>query len=107
MLSRVSTAGPVNNRIRTWFRTGGGNEDAVGAAQLRRNEAANLLTMIKDQVGEDAYTVLAKSLKAYYARSGGGASLEGVKNAAADIMKAHPELLNSFEAFLPKEIRSS
>ena len=105
VLSRVSTAGPVNNRIRTWFRTGGGNEDAVGAAQLRRNEAANLLTMIKDQVGEDAYTVLAKSLKAYYARS--GASLEGVKNAAADIMKAHPELLNSFEAFLPKEIRSS
>lgn len=103
VLSSVSTAGPVNNRIRTWFRTGGGDEDAVGATQLRRNEAANLLSMIKDKVGEDAYLVLAKSLKAYYAHS--GSSLDDVKNTAADIMKSHPDLLNTFEAFLPKEIR--
>jgi len=105
VLSSVSTAGPVNNRIRTWFRTGGGDEDAVGATQRRRNEAANLLTMIKTKVGEDAYLVLAKSLKAYYAHS--GTSLEEVKKTAADIMKAHPELLNTFEAFLPREIRSN
>jgi len=105
VLSTVSTAGPVNNRIRTWFRTGGGDDDAVGATQMRRNEAANLLSMIKDKVGEDAYLVLAKSLKAYYAHS--GTSLEEVKNTAADIMKAHPDLLNTFEAFLPKEIRSN
>jgi len=105
VLSSVSTAGPVNNRIRTWFRTGGGGEDAVGATQLRRNEAASLLTLIKDKVGEDAYLVLAKSLKAYYTHS--GTSLEEVKNTAADIMKTHPDLLNSFEAFLPKDIRSS
>ena len=105
VLSSVSTAGPVNNRIRTWFRTGGGDEDAVGATQLRRNEAANLLSMIKDKVGEDAYLVLAKSLKAYYAHS--GSSLDDVKNTAADIMKSHPDLLNTFEAFFPKEIRSS
>lgn len=105
VLSSVSTAGPVNNRIRTWFRTGGGGEGAVGATQLRRNEAANLLTLIKNKVGEDAYLVLAKSLKAYYAHS--GTSLEEVKNTAADIMKTHPDLLNSFEAFLPKDIRSS
>lgn len=61
--------------------------------------------MIKDKVGEDAYLVLAKSLKAYYAHS--GSSLDDVKNTAADIMKSHPDLLNTFEAFLPKEIRSS
>ena len=105
VLSSVSTAGPVNNRIRTWFRTGGGDEDAVGATQLRRNEAANLLSMIKNRVGDDAYLVLAKSLKSYYANS--GASLDDVKNTAADIMKAHPDLLKTFEAFLPKDIRSN
>jgi hypothetical protein len=105
VLSSVSTSGPVNNRIRTWFRTGGGDEDAVGATQLRRNEAASLLSKIKEKVGEDAYLVLAKSLKAYYAHS--DTSLMEVKNTAADIMKAHPDLLNTFEAFLPNEIRSN
>ena len=104
VLSSVSTAGPVNNRIRTWFRTGGGDEDAVGATQLRRNEAANLLSKIKETVGEEAYLVLAKSLKAYYAHS--DSSLTEVKNTAADIMKAHPDLLKTFEHFLPREIRS-
>ena len=105
VLSSVSTAGPVNNRIRTWFRTGGGDEDAVGAAQLRRNKAANLLSMIKEKVGEDGYLVLAKSLKAYYAHS--GTSLDEVKNTAAGVMKSHPDLLITFEEFLPKDIRSS
>jgi hypothetical protein len=104
VLSSVSTAGPVNNRIRTWFRTGGGDEDAVGATQLRRNEAANLLSKIKETVGEEAYLVLAKSLKAYYAHS--DSSLTEVKNTAADIMKAHPDLLKTFEHFLPREVRS-
>lgn len=104
VLSSVSTAGPVNNRIRTWFRTGGGDEDAVGATQLRRNEAANLLSKIKETVGEEAYLVLAKSLKTYYAHS--DSSLTEVKNTAADIMKAHPDLLKTFEHFLPREIRS-
>ena len=35
--------GPVNNRIRTWFRTGGGDENDVGATQKRRNEACGFL----------------------------------------------------------------
>ncbi|KAL7469575.1 hypothetical protein ACHAXS_009824 [Conticribra weissflogii] len=96
-------AGVVNNRIRTWFRSGGRGEGAVGAAQLRRNQACVVLTQIRDEIGIDAYLSLAKRLKAYNSKS--GTSLEDVKNLAEDIMKMHPTLLTQFMLFLPKEIR--
>lgn len=96
--------GPLNNRIRTWFRTGGSKTGSDGAAQTRRNRACSFLTEVKDQVGIDAYLALAKCLKAYNAKS--QSSLFDVKASAQDIMKTHPCLFEQFvNDFLPKEVR--
>ncbi|KAL7490293.1 hypothetical protein ACHAW6_016047 [Cyclotella cf. meneghiniana] len=95
--------GPVNNRIRTWFRTGGRNDGNDGAAQRRRNRACIFLTEVKNQVGTDAYLALAKCLKTYNAQC--QSSLHDVKASAHDIMKSHPYLFEQFvNEFLPKEI---
>ncbi|KAL7540990.1 hypothetical protein ACHAXR_010541 [Thalassiosira sp. AJA248-18] len=100
-------AGPVNIRIRTWFRTGGGGEDAVGATQQRRNHACDLLSQVKEKVGKEGYDTLAKSLKACNSSQATNNSLADVKTAAQDIMKSHPDLLERFINFLPKEVRSN
>lgn len=97
--------GAVNNRIRTWFRSGGKGEGAIGATQLRRNQACDVLTRIREEIGVDAYLSLAKRLKAYNSKS--GTSLDDVKNSAEDIMKMHPTLLNQFMLFFPKEMRGT
>mmetsp|Transcript_23162 Transcript_23162/g.47118 ORF Transcript_23162/g.47118 Transcript_23162/m.47118 type:complete len:1143 (+) Transcript_23162:632-4060(+) len=97
--------GAVNNRIRTWFRCGGRGKGAVGATQLRRNQACEVLTQIREEIGVDAYLTLAKRLKAYNSKS--GISLDDVKNSAEDIMKMHPTLLNQFMLFFPKEMRGT
>ena len=100
--------GPVNNRVRTWFRTGGGERDAVGANQQRRNVACGILAQVRERIGDDAYETLARSLKAC---CNGNQTADGVlldvKSTAEDIMKSHPDLLERFMAFLPKEIRCS
>ncbi|KAL3821680.1 hypothetical protein ACHAXA_003238 [Cyclostephanos tholiformis] len=98
--------GPVNNRIRTWFRTGGGGKEAVGANEQRRNIACGILTQVREKVGEDAFDTLAKCIKACC--NGNKAfddALLDVKSTAEDIMKSHPDLLMQFMTFLPKEMR--
>mmetsp|Transcript_36999 Transcript_36999/g.67892 ORF Transcript_36999/g.67892 Transcript_36999/m.67892 type:complete len:977 (-) Transcript_36999:188-3118(-) len=98
--------GPVNNRVRTWFRTGGGGDGAVGATQQRRNHACDLLSQVRETVGNDAYATLAKSLIACNSSQAAINSLSEVKTAATDIMKGHPDLLERFISFLPEEVRS-
>lgn len=98
--------GPVNNRIRTWFRTGGGGKDAVGATQQRRNSACVILQQVRATVGDDAYYLLAKSIKACCTSSHAADSLLlDVKSTAEDLMKSYPDLLEQFLTFLPMEIR--
>jgi len=98
--------GPVNNRIRTWFRTGGGDKDAVGATQQRRNNACGFLKQLREKVGEEAYDTLAKSIKTCCSSNPAADSLLlDVKSTAKDLMKSYPELLEQFLTFLPKEIR--
>jgi hypothetical protein len=100
--------GPVNNRVRTWFRTGGGVRDAVGANQQRRNVACGILAQVRERIGDDAYQTLAKSIKACCnSNQMADGVLLDVKSTAEDIMKSHPDLLERFMAFLPKEIRCS
>jgi hypothetical protein len=99
-------AGPLNNRIRTWFRTGGGGKDAVGANEQRRNIACGILTQVREKVGEGAYEMLAKCIKACCnGNQAADDALLGVKSTAEDIMKSHPDLLMQFMTFLPKEMR--
>jgi histone deacetylase complex regulatory component SIN3 len=100
----ATRVGPVNSRVRAWFRTGGGGEDAVGAAQRRRNVACGLLTQVRERVGDDAYEMLARSIKACYSGNQVAENvLRDVKSTAEIIMKSHPDLLERFITFLPKE----
>lgn len=96
-----SRDGPVNSRIRTWFKTGCSKDGSEGATQKRRNNAFQLLVEVKDTVGADAYLALAKCLKSYDAQS---QSLVDLKASARDIMKSHPALFERFVEFLPKKI---
>lgn len=108
MLTAVpaTRVGPVNNRIRTWFRTGGGDKDAVGATQQRRNNACGFLKQLREKVGEDAFDTLAKSIKTCCSSNPAADSLLlDVNSTAKDLMKSYPELLEQFLTFLPKEIR--
>jgi hypothetical protein len=108
MLTAVpaTRVGPVNNRIRTWFRTGGGDKDAVGATQQRRNNACGFLKQLREKVGEDAYDTLANRIKTCCGSTPVADSLLlEVKSTAKDLMKSYPELLEQFLTFLPKEIR--
>ena len=98
-----SRDGPVNSRIRTWFKTGCSNDGAEGAAQQRRNQACNFLVQVKDQVGADAYLTLAKCLKSFNSQT--EPSLVDLKASAKDVMKSHPSLFDQFINFLPKEVR--
>jgi len=98
--------GPVNNRVRTWFRTGGSSNGEVGATQQRRNLACEFLTQVRERVGGDAYAALARSLVACNSGMATDDSLVEVKDAAKEVMKGHPDLLERFVTFLPKEIRS-
>mmetsp|Transcript_18441 Transcript_18441/g.39885 ORF Transcript_18441/g.39885 Transcript_18441/m.39885 type:complete len:940 (-) Transcript_18441:58-2877(-) len=97
--------GPVNNRVRTWFRTGGGDKDAVGATQQRRNLACDFLTQVMEKVGREAYVMLAKSIKACNSSQATDNLLSDVKATAKDILKSHPDLLGRFITFLPEEFR--
>ena len=98
--------GPVNNRIRTWFKTGGGDESAVGATQQRRNRACDLLSRVAETVGKDAYATLAKSLKSCNSsQENNNNSLSDVEATANDILKSHPDLLEQFITFLPKQVK--
>mmetsp|Transcript_21430 Transcript_21430/g.51808 ORF Transcript_21430/g.51808 Transcript_21430/m.51808 type:complete len:916 (-) Transcript_21430:167-2914(-) len=102
----ATRVGPVNNRIRTWFRTGGsGDEDAVGATQQRRNLACDFLKRVLEEVGKDAYVALAKSIKACNSSETTDSLLSDVKTTAKDVMKSHPGLLERFMTFLPPEGR--
>ncbi|KAL3764277.1 hypothetical protein ACHAWU_004089 [Discostella pseudostelligera] len=103
----ASRVGPLNNRIRTWFRTGGGGKDAVGATQQRRNLAWGFLMQVRESLGEEAYDALSKGIKSCITNQTPDTSLSDVKMIAQDIMKAHPYLLEQFLSFLPEEIRSS
>jgi hypothetical protein len=93
--------GPLNSRIRTWFKTGCSKDGSEGAVQRRRNTACNFLIEVKDKVGPDAYLALAKCLKSYNSQS---QSLMDLRASAYDIMKSHPTLFDQFMEFLPKEI---
>ena len=99
--------GPLNNRIRTWFRTGGGGKDAVGATQQRRNLACGFLLQVRERVGEDAYDTLSKGIKACINIQAPDNSLSDVKSIAQDVMKTHPDLLEQFMSFLPEDMRSN
>lgn len=99
--------GPVNNRVRTWFRTGGGGKDAVGATQQRRNLACGFLMQVKERVGEEAYDTLSKGIKSCITIQVSDTSLSDVKMIAQDVMKSHPDLLEQFMSFLPEEHRSN
>jgi len=99
--------GPVNNRVRTWFRTGGGGDDSIGATQQRRNQACEVLSHVRERVSKDAYVALAKSIKACNSSHATGTSLSEVKTVAEEIMKNHPDLLERFITFLPKEVQSN
>ena len=92
--------GPVNSRIRTWFKTGCSKTESEGAVQRRRNRACSFLIEVKDQVGIDAYLALAKCLKSLDSQS--YSSLIDLKAAAKVIMKSHPSLFDEFVEFLPK-----
>ena len=106
--SGYSGVGPVNNRVRTWFRTGGGGRNVVGANQQRRNVACGILAQVRERVGDDAYETLAKSIKACCnCNQAADGVLLDVKSTAEAIMKSHPDLLERFMAFLPEEIRCS
>ena len=100
-------SGPVNNRVRTWFRTAGGNENVVGAMQHRRNQCSDVLTQVRDKVGKDAYMTLVKSLKICNSSQATDGSLTEVKTTANEVMKSHPDLLQQFMSFLPREVRSN
>ena len=99
--------GPLNNRIRTWFRTGGGGKDAVGATQQRRNLACGFLMQVRERVGEEAYDTLSKGIKSCISIQVSDNSLSDVKMIAQDVMKSHPDLLEQFMSFLPEELRSN
>ena len=101
----AKNSGPVNNRIRTWFRTGGGGEDDVGATQQRRNKVCVLLTQVKEKVGEDAYDTLANSIKACNTVNNTDNVLSDVQNTAKEVLKSHPDLLKEFTMFLPASRR--
>lgn len=103
----ASRIGPLNNRIRTWFRTGGGGKDAVGATQQRRNLACGFLMQVRESLGEEAYDTLSKGIKSCITNQTPDNSLSDVKMIAQDIMKAHPDLLEQFLSFLPEEMRCS
>ena len=92
--------GAVNNRIRTWVRTGGGDNDAVGATQKRRNKACGFLNQVREKVGDEAYATLANSIKACLTTD---SDLVNVQATAKDIMKSHPELFQEFMAFIPSK----
>lgn len=92
--------GPVNSRIRTWFKTGCSKTGSEGAVQQRRNRACSFLIEVKDQVGVDAYIALAKCLKSIDSQS--YSSLVDLRAAAKVIMKSHPSLFDEFVEFLPK-----
>ena len=96
-----SRDGPLNSRIRTWFKTGCSKDGSEGATQQRRNNACEFLVEVKDKVGTDAYLALAKCLKSYNSQS---QTLIDLKASAQDIMKSHPSLFDQFVEFLPKEI---
>ena len=98
-----SRDGPMNSRIRTWFKTGCSKDGSEGAAQQRRNHACNFLVQVKDQVGVDAYLALAKCLKSFASQS--QPSLVDLKASAKDVLKSHPSFFDQFIEFLPKEIR--
>ena len=94
--------GPVNSRIRNWFKTGCSKSGNEGATQLRRNRACSFLIDVKNQIGSDAYLALAKCLKSHDFQS--KSSLVELKASAQDIMKSHPSLFEQFIEFLPEKI---
>ncbi|KAL9183523.1 hypothetical protein ACHAXT_004379 [Thalassiosira profunda] len=107
MAMPTTHVGPVNNRVRTWFRTAAGGEDAVGATQQRRNGAADLLSEVGQRVGKDAFATLVSSLKACNASQANNSTLVDVKSTARDVLEGHPDLLEQFLGFLPRQVRTN
>ena len=96
--------GSVNSRVRTWFKTGGGDENAVGATQQRRNKACGILSRVMEKVGEDSYEKLASVIKSCNTVNADSV-LPELQATAKDVLKSHPELLNEFMSMMPKALR--
>jgi len=96
--------GSVNSRVRTWFKTGGGDENAVGATQQRRNKACGILSRVMEKVGDDAYDTLANAIKSCNTVNADSV-LPELQATAKDVLKSHPELLNEFMSLMPKALR--
>jgi len=75
----------------------------AGATEQRRVLAKEFLVHARDCIGPEKYLLIANKLKLYHAKE---MSIAMLKENIAQVLKGKPELVERFNDFLPKKLRS-
>lgn len=99
----VNNASNGTKKLQNWAKTGGTDTKTIGNIEARRLSAKHFLIVLKDTVGVEKYLKLVTHLKSLHARS---ITIPECRDVFRAELKEHPELLEQFDGFLPKEFRA-
>ena len=78
---------------------GGGEPNAIGNAEARRLEAKDFLASVKETIGPSEYLKLVDHLKGLHSQV---ITVPECRKAFQDQLKGYPDLMKSFDKFLPQ-----